>query len=140
MPDEEQETLEALREQLVHGLNEVFDELGRLREESRRLRDENKDLREELTLLRLYHEGDMPDDLNGNQHTAPMPLPEAAAFFRKLPRSLNFAFYFRKADEEGIESEAAKAYLLHFIQEGLLVQKGHRLEKAEGAVQFFRTR
>lgn len=153
------------RSELIRQLNQLFDEVERLDAENRQLEDEkrrlerennrlrgegedrrgtvrrlieqNKEMREELTLLRLYREGDVPEELRERttKGTSGRVLsPEAMDFFDALPPSLNFASYFTRADEHDFGEQEAKDFLLRFIQEDLLRPKGHRLEKSTRAV------
>lgn len=132
-PETEEASFAERRKELERKLEWLFDETDRLKRENEQLKRENKELREEVTLLRLAQESDWPEVL-AETEDLPAALPqEAVDFFSALPRSLNFAVYFRIADEHGINSATAKNYLLHFIQEGLMVQKGHRIEKSEQA-------
>lgn len=132
----EDTSFEEKRAELERRLDWLFKEVDRLKRENERLKSENKELREEVTLLRLAQESDWTGALT--KADLPTSLSqEAINFYRELPGSLNFAVYFRIADEHGISSATAKNYLLHFIQEGMMVQKGHRIEKSERAASQF---
>lgn|GEM_PF-6589453 len=128
--------LKAFCRDLQDRLSWLFKEVARLQEENERLLQENQALREEATLSRLFRElGDeaqteMPAPADTNNFGSGVP-PEAMAFFRYLPESLDFANYFEAADAYGIEGDQARDWMLIFFRESLLEHRGRVLRKLD---------
>src|SRR5690625_1753788 len=121
--------LKAFCRDLQDRLSWLFKEVARLQEENERLLQENQALREEATLSRLFRElGDeaqteMPAPADTNNFGSGVP-PEAMAFFRYLPESLDFANYFEAADAYGIEGDQARVWNLVFFRGPLAGPRG----------------
>lgn len=123
-------SFEETREEIRQRLDWLLDEIAQLTRENRRLLKENEKLRQEITLLRLHQEGSSPT--KGKQKEGATSVPhEALAFYEQLPPCLNFAMFFRQADSCGISSEQAKRYLLRFLREDMLLQKGSHIKKTD---------
>lgn len=123
-----QELIEGVR----RNMNQLLDELERLREDNEQLRRENKALREEVTLVRIF------EDVSKREEAFPLEDPtsiprEAYALYRRLPRAFKFADFFQLAERFGLDAAAARDCLLYFLREGMLQQKGARVEKRGGA-------
>lgn len=111
-------------------------EVERLIEENERLREENRRLREEVTLYRLFQEI-QPTAEEGLPELSAEVLQQAMAFLARLPSELSFAEFFDRAEQEGIESQVARDYLLIFLREDLLRQRGGRLIKTSREASSF---
>ncbi|WP_161541170.1 hypothetical protein [Rhodothermus marinus] len=109
-------------------------EVERLIEENERLREENRRLREEVTLYRLFQEL-QPSAEEGLPELSAEVLQQAMAFLAQLPDELSFAEFFDRAEQAGIESQVARDYLLIFLREDLLRQRGGRLIKTPRATR-----
>lgn len=125
--------LDRFAREMEHGLQWLLKEVKRLRAENKRLLAENQELREELTVLRL--DEDMHSDVRiravekADEHRPPELTPQAVQFYEGLPDSLSFAEYFQHADSDGISGEKAREYMLVFVREGMLRQRGRQIEK-----------
>ncbi len=118
--------VQELREKFDRQLDHVFKELRRLRKENARLMDENKALREEVTLERL--QGDGGRAAPRGELSAPGS-HRALTFYHRLPASVPFSGFFRRADAFGLSSKDAKNFLLYFIECDLLVPHGAHVRK-----------
>lgn len=127
--------------ELTLRLNRLLIEFKRLTEENERLLlekknllQENKELRAEVTLARLHSElgagADLPFELKTEAPPEPMLSPEALAFYRNLPRKINFSDFFRHAEAAELSGARAREFMLSFFRQGLLQQRGRRLEKS----------
>ncbi|MEX0600234.1 MAG: hypothetical protein WD423_07225 [Rhodothermales bacterium] len=120
--------------ELMRRLKWLIAEVKRLSDENERLLRENKELREEVTLARLQGElggsGDLLDELASEVPVEPVLSPEAMQFYRILPEKINFSDFFRYAEAGDISVAEARDYLLAFIRQGLVEQRGRLLEKA----------
>lgn len=122
-----------LREGIGRRLDQVFDELHRLRQENERLLQENKLLREEVTLARLQSEDEAPplpaprDELSAQQSR------KALTFYHRLPENVHFNTFFQRADTFGLSSEDARNFLLYFIERDLLLPNGSHVRKPDFA-------
>lgn len=106
-------------------------EIGRLRTQVRHLQKENQQLRQEATIVRLY------DDLAENVEPddggfADEPAVETR-LYESLPRRLTIREFFRRANEQGLEGEAARQVFVRLLREKMIAQAGSRLEKSDPA-------
>lgn len=122
-------SFEEAREEIERKLDWLLNEIARLTQEKRRLLRQNRKLREEITLLRLKEE--RPSAEGVQKESARSASQEALHFYEQLPPCLNFAMFFRLAEGYGISSKRAKRYLLHFLREEMLQQKGSHIEKTD---------
>ena len=127
MSREIQDLIEGVR----RNMSQLLDEMERLREENDQLRRENKALREEVTLVRIFEDVSQQEDEFPIEDPASIPR-EAYAMYRRLPHAFKFADFFQLADRFGLEPSDARDCLLHFLREGMLQQKGARVEKKGG--------
>lgn len=128
MSREIQDLIEGVR----RNMSQLLDEMERLREENEQLRRENKALREEVTLVRIFEDVSQQEEEFPIEDTASIPR-EAYALYRRLPPTFKFADFFQLADQFGLAPGAARDCLLHFLREGMLRQKGARMEKSGGS-------
>lgn len=127
MSQEIQDLIDGVR----RNMSQLLEEMERLREENDQLRRENKALREEVTLVRIF------EDVSQQEEDFPIADPasiprEAYALYRRLPHTFKFADFFQLADRFGLDPAEARDCLLHFLREGMLQQKGARVEKEGG--------
>jgi regulator of replication initiation timing len=109
-------------------MSQLLDEMERLREENEQLRRENKALREEVTLVRIFEDVSEQKEVFPIEDPASIPR-EAFALYRRLPRTFKFADFFQLADRFGLNPSEARDCLVYFLREGMLRQKGARVEK-----------
>lgn len=125
--------LKAFCRDLQDRLNWLFKEVVRLQEENERLLKQNMELREEATLSRLFSEMEEGDAEQMRKEAEPESMPqiprEALEFFRTLPASFNFADYFQAADAHGLTAGSARDWMLLFLREGLIEQRGNTMAK-----------
>lgn len=95
----------------------------------RRLQQENQQLRQEATIVRLY------DDLAENVEPDDDVLADEPAvedrLYKSLPRRLTIREFFRRANDQGLEGEAARQVLVRLLRDKMIVQAGSRLEKSD---------
>lgn len=130
VPHSNMDDLEELIDGLRRRMGRLIQEVRRLREENERLKEENKSLREEVTLVRIYK------SMENREEEFPTPRPdqidpEAHELYRQLPEDFRFAEFFEIADEKGVRGDEARLFLLYFIRQGMLAQKGGRVEKPD---------
>ena len=104
-------------------------EIERLRTRVRRLQEENQQLRQEATIVRLY------DDLAENVEPEDDMLAQEPAvedrLYESLPRRLTIREFFRRANDQGLEGEAARQVFVRLLRDKMIVQAGSRLEKSD---------
>ena len=110
-------------------VRELRAETEDLEAERDQLREENQSLRRDLTHFRLM------DDLMGLRETKTEDEgaggQQARSLYQSLPSTCSFSEFFRVAEEENIETDAAQRCLRHFLNRELLVQQGGQLVKRE---------
>jgi hypothetical protein len=106
-------------------------EIERLRSRVRRLQQENQQLRQEATIVRLY------DDLADNVEPDDDVLADETAvedrLYKSLPRRLTIREFFRRANDHGLEGEAARQVFVRLLRDKMIAQAGSRLEKSDSA-------
>lgn len=127
-------TVEELHERIAT-LHAMIQQLRTVRtdleNERQRLLKENRALRREATLSALMKDLDVSGDALGDGEPAgddTSPLP-AEVLFDRLPARFSFPLYFKRVQDEGIDSETARRCLVHYLREGRLVQNGAYLKK-----------
>lgn len=131
--------LKAFCRDLQDRLNWLFKEVVRLQEENDRLLKQNMELREEATLSRLFSEMEEGEAERVRAESkvvaTPTPAPrvpkEALDFFQSLPASFNFADFFQAADAHGLSAAAARDWMLMFLRERMIEQRGNTMAKAD---------
>lgn len=102
----------------------------RLKSERNQLQEENRALRRELTESRLlnYLEESISnvDEEEDSMQTLP---PLAERLYQALPPSFSFPVYFKVAENEDLEMDAARRFLRHFLAKEQVVREGSRLRK-----------
>jgi hypothetical protein len=127
--------LKAFCRDLQDRLNWLFKEVVRLQEENDRLLKQNMELREEATLSRLFSDMEEHEAEQVRRETTASPaitLPrEAMDFFHTLPATFNFADFFHAADAHGLTATVARDWMLLFLKEKLIEQRGNVIEKTD---------
>jgi len=117
--------------ELRERVQELRAETENLEAERDQLREENQSLRRDLTHFRLL------DDLMGLQETETEDKEtggqQARSLYQVLPPTCSFSTFFQAAEDKGLETDAARRCLRHFLSQGLLVQQGGQLAKREPA-------
>jgi hypothetical protein len=128
--------LKAFCRDLQDRLNWLFKEVVRLQEENDRLLKQNMELREEATLSRLFSE--MEESEAQRVRAEARPETTARSFHARrrssstrLPASFNFADFFQAADAHGLTAAVARDWMLLFLREKLIEQRGHMMEKVD---------
>jgi len=106
-------------------------ELERLKRENEQLMKENRSLRREATLVRLYRaigERRAGDTRRSGDDRESAPAA-AGDFYHRLPVSFTFADFFRQSTAADLDTQTARSCLLHYLDQGLLLQIGSRLRK-----------
>lgn len=102
-------------------------EIDRLHARIARLQRENQQLRQEATIVRLY------EDLAENTDAEEVSFEEDAEvelrFYESLPQRLTIREFFRRANNLGLEGDAARQAFVRFLREDLITQAGSRLQK-----------
>lgn len=114
--------LDEIRDDVERKLQWLFGEVDKLRWENRHLQKENKTLRQQVTQLQM--------DRQANR-SAEAAASAAEPFYHLLPASFTFSQFFELAEQQGVGGDQAKQYLLHFIRQEMLLQKGPRIIKPE---------
>ena len=125
------------RAEFIERITELHERVRALRTEREnleterdQLREENQSLRRDLTHFRLM------DDLMGLRETETEEEAggqQARSLYQSLPSTCSFSEFFRVAEEENIETDAARRCLRHFLSRELLVQQGGQLAKRQPA-------
>lgn len=118
-----------LRERIRALRSEVAD----LKAERDQLREENQALRRDLTHARLMD--DLMSSIGGASEDDEAVLQQARSLYQTLPSTCSFSGFFQVAEEKGIETEAARRCLRHFLSRELLVQEGGQLTKKTQALE-----
>jgi hypothetical protein len=121
----------AASEATVENLQARIEELEAEREQ---LLAENRSLRREITQMRLLSE--MEDTIEAIEEETgrpPAAPPPADDLYALLPPSFAFPVFFRIAASEGLDSDATRRCLLHFLADDRIAQEGSRLVKQQTA-------
>lgn len=99
-----------------------------LEDERNQLRKENQALRRKLTHSRLID--DLLSTLDEEGPNTESASPSAVRrLYECLPPHFSFPAFFDAAEEEGLETDAARRCLQHFLKRQLLYQEGGQLTK-----------
>lgn len=112
----------------VEQLQQSHDDLTADRAE---LQAENLRLRREMTLTNLVDDlAASIEDVVEDDGSVAVP-PPARNLYDQLPPSFSFPVFFRQVEQEGLDMAQARRYLVRYLADGLLVQSGAYLKKAE---------
>lgn len=101
-----------------------------LEAERDRLQEENRTLRQRLTRARLADDVLRQAEAVANGDGAPAASSAPARrLYEALPDTGSFASFFRVAERQGMNTDAARRSLRHFLARDLLVQEGAQLTK-----------
>jgi len=111
-------------------LRRLSDRTEELEAERNRLREENRTLRQRLTRARLADDvlRQAESVVAGDEAPAASPAP-VRRLYEALPDTGSFASFFRVAEREEMNTDAARRCLRHFLARDLLVQEGAQLTK-----------
>lgn len=102
-----------------------------LEEDHRSLQEENQQLRREMTLANLID--DLQTVVKEQMDTRPSGAASSSArqLYERLPARFRFPTFFQVADEENLDTEKARRFLVRYLADDRLVQSGAYLEKVE---------
>lgn len=122
------ERIETLRD----AVQTLRDRVEHLETERTELLEENRVLRRRLTHSQLVDDLLMTlEEEGGSITTMPDRPPSTERLYRVLPSSFSFPAFFQVAEEEGLDTGAARRCLRHFLARDRLVQEGTQLSKRE---------
>lgn len=97
------------------------------------LETENRRLRREMTLANLIEDLEASiEDVVEDDGSVTVP-PPAQRLYECLPATFLFPAFFRIADDERFDTAEARRYLVRYLADGLLIQSGAYLKKADSS-------
>jgi len=118
--------LERLRTEIEH----LEAEIDRLHIRVTQLQRENQQLRQEATIVRLYE--DLAENTDAEDVSFEEDVEVELRFYESLPQRLTIREFFRRANNLGLDGNAARQAFVRFLRDDLITQAGSRLRKRRG--------